>query len=198
MYDGFHPILAKYRETQGQRPGKGKTVQEKYLFPLLFEPGTSWAYGSSTDWAGVVVERVNRDISLEEYMKAHIWEPLGIKDMTFHLEKREDLRQKFLHMSQRDPTTGKAIFTAQKTWDDPVPVAFGGAGVYASMPDYMKALHSILKDDQKLLKPESIDELFRPQLGEVSRLSSVIDGFRQLQELQDVLYRTKLTWQRIC
>ena len=91
--------------------------------------------------------------------------------MTFHLEKREDLRDRMADMSQRDPATGKAVHTANKFWDDPLDDAFGGAGVYASMPDYMKILQSLLNDDGKLLKSETVELMFSPQLSDASRES---------------------------
>ena len=92
-YDIFNPRLQKWRASQGQRLSSGKTVAEKYSCPLLYEPGTGWDYSPSIDWAGKMVERVNGNISLQDYMRTHIWEPLGIKDMTFHLRDREDLRK---------------------------------------------------------------------------------------------------------
>lgn len=91
-YDIFDPRLMKWRASRKEGLSKGKTLQEKYTFPLLFEPGTSWSYGVGLDWAGQMVERVNGGMSLGEYMKAHIWSPLGINDMTFHLDQRPDLR----------------------------------------------------------------------------------------------------------
>lgn len=27
-------------------------IQSGYLYPLIFEPGQGWAYGSGMDWAG--------------------------------------------------------------------------------------------------------------------------------------------------
>lgn len=184
-YDVFHPTLMKYRKSQGRVPGKGKTVQEKYTYPLLYEPGTAWSYGASIDWAGLMVERVNDGISLEDYMKAHIWKPLGIKDMTFHLEKREDLRKRMVDTSERDTTTSKAVHHEGKLWDDPVETAFGGAGVYSSIQEYMKILQSLLNDDGKLLMSETLDNMFKPQLSSASRESLM----KQLEdpELNDML-----------
>lgn len=169
-YDVFDPTLIKWRAWQKQGCSQGKTVPEKYTFPLLYEPGSKWSYSVGLDWAGVMVERVNGGMHLEDYMKANIWGPLGIKDMTFHLEKRENLRKRMPDMSMRDPEgSGKAVHKEGKTWDDPLDGAFGGAGVYASPPEYMKVLVSLLVDDGKLLKSSTVDELFRPQLTEESR-----------------------------
>lgn len=63
-------------------PWGGETVEEKATLPLLFEPGTGWMYGCGLEWVGKLIERVN-NVSLEEYMKKNIWEPLGIKDISF-------------------------------------------------------------------------------------------------------------------
>lgn len=46
---------------------------------------------------------------------------------------------------------------------------YGGAGCFCSMPDYAKMLDSICKDDGKLLKSESVQEMFRPQLSAASK-----------------------------
>lgn len=32
-------------------------MEERYGYPLVFEPGTSWAYGAGIDWAGMLLER---------------------------------------------------------------------------------------------------------------------------------------------
>ena len=33
------------------------SLKENYNTPLIYEPGDSWAYGPSIDWAGRVVSR---------------------------------------------------------------------------------------------------------------------------------------------
>lgn len=171
-YDIFDPRLMKWRAWQQKGLSQGKTIPEKYTYPLVFEPGSEWAYGVGLDWAGLMLERVNDGLPLDKYMKAHIWEPLGITDMTFHLEQREDLRNRMPHMSIRDPEgNGKAAHKEGKTWDDPLSTAFGGAGAYSSPPEYMKVLYSLLANDEKLLKSSTVDEMFRPQLSEASRRS---------------------------
>lgn len=50
--------------------------------PLLFEPGEGFCYGLSHDVLGAIVELVS-GMDLEEYMKKHIFEPLGMKETTF-------------------------------------------------------------------------------------------------------------------
>ena len=117
-----------------------------------------------------MVERVNNNISLQSYMEKNIWGPLGIKDIAFHLIPREDLQKRKADMSLRDPTgSGKAIFTTMNPMPDSAEDAFGGGGAFATAPEYLTILQSLLVDDGKLLKSKSIDLMFQPHLGDASR-----------------------------
>src|SRR3954454_10855511 len=50
--------------------------------PLLFQPGAEWNYSVSTDVLGRVVE-VASGMSLDEFFRARIFEPLGMTDTAF-------------------------------------------------------------------------------------------------------------------
>ena len=172
----FTPLLVQYREWQNvpsgfDRPGK---IPDNYFYPLLFEPGTSYTYGSGIDWAGVMVQRVNGNVSLEEYLQKNIWTPLGIKNMTFHLEQQETIRSKIVPISVRsggqnelglanDPH-GKVTDADLKWFPDPVEEEYGGAGLISSAIDYQKVLSSITANDGKLLQPSTVLEMIKPQL----------------------------------
>ena len=41
-YDAIDPNLAKYRQQNGDTVGTGATIEECYLYPLIFEPGTQF------------------------------------------------------------------------------------------------------------------------------------------------------------
>ena len=169
-YDIFEPRLQAWRASQGQKPGAGNTIKDKYYCPLLFEPGTSWSYSGGTDWAGKVVERVNGNIRLGTYMEENIWKPLGIKDITFRLRSREDMRMRMSAMSLRDPAgSGKAIYTGVEMVPDSMEDDGGGGGAFADPNEYLKILQSLLRDDGKLLRSESAEVLFTPQLGKESQ-----------------------------
>ncbi|KAE9395562.1 beta-lactamase/transpeptidase-like protein [Gymnopus androsaceus JB14] len=146
----------QWRKFNGQQAPvhEGDRLTDRYGQPLTFEPGTQWMYSPSIDWAGRVVERVHGDTPLETIMEQNIWQPLGIKDMTFYLQRRPDMLAKCGDMTKKD-----AEF------------AFGGGGLFTSPQEYMKILHSLLTNDGKLLRPESVDDFFRPQLEEKPRQS---------------------------
>lgn len=45
----------------------------------------------------------------------------------------------------------------------------GGGGAFAWPTDYMKAMRSLLANDGKLLKRETVDQLFEPHLNDYSQ-----------------------------
>jgi len=168
-YDAVHPGLLRWRKSRGEKPSAGVTVATRFLYPLVFEPGTSWTYGAGHDWAGKMVERVNPSMTLETYFEKYIWQPLGIKDMTFFIEGRPDLKAKKAGMSIRKAPDKKAM-----PYDGPIPYegvkdCMGGQGLSACAPEYLKVIHSLLADDGNLLKKEGAAELFTPQLTELSQ-----------------------------
>ncbi|KAG0645149.1 Lovastatin hydrolase [Hyphodiscus hymeniophilus] len=177
-YDTMNPLLIKWRESRGKEAGqKGDPILKRITIPLLFEPGTSWEYGYGIDWAGVLVMRLNK-MSLEAYMQKYLWDPLSIRNITFHQELKLEVRKNLVKMSTRGkqgmrglatPTEEKVEWTDELLYEDPWVDEFGGAGGIGSGVEYMKILHSICADDGKLLMSETIDEMFTPQLGDDAR-----------------------------
>ena len=173
-YETLNPLLTQWHKSRGKEAGqKGDPILKQITAPLLFEPGTSWEYGYGIDWAGVLVMRLNK-MSLEAYMQKHLWDPLGIKNITFHQELKPDVRKNLVKMSTRgkqkirgmaSPTEDKVEWTDELLYADPCADEFGGAGAIGSATEYIKILHSICSDDGNLLMSETIDEMFTPQLG---------------------------------
>jgi CubicO group peptidase (beta-lactamase class C family) len=170
----------QYQAGRGVTPGFGgaRSLVESYDYPLLFEPGESWEYSVGIDWAGEMVMRVT-NTPLEAYMEKNIWEPLGIKYMTFFPKKRPEVMARLADMSLRDcditmfgtavDPKAKLIYTDNTIWTMDSVAHHGGAGGYGSPLDYQKMLHSICANDGKLLKSETIDEMFKPQLTDAAR-----------------------------
>ena len=161
----------KWRASRGEQLSPGKTIPEKYTFPLLYEPGEWWSYSVGIDWAGKLLERaLDNGQSLGDYLNENVWKPLGINSMTLHLQDRPDLQPRMAVMSKRSPETGKAVHSGEDMMGRNVEDDMGGAGIYCCAPEYLKILHSILANDGKLLKPETVtDVMFQPQLTEESQ-----------------------------
>jgi CubicO group peptidase (beta-lactamase class C family) len=162
-YDLFNPTIQKWRKSQGQPIAPGTTVQERYLGPLLYEPGTAWEYSPAIAFVGLLVERLSGAKSLQTYMEKEIWGPLGIEDMTFFIDERDDMKKRMPPMSIRDEKSGKAVLRP-KVHQEPPKDAMGGGGINATPAEYLKALHAVLKNDGTLLTKETVDDMFRPHL----------------------------------
>jgi CubicO group peptidase (beta-lactamase class C family) len=183
-YDQMDPLLNQWRTARGEKPGmRGMPMIERIQVPLLFEPGTSWAYGLGIDWAGLLVARLN-NVTLEEYMQKNLWDPLGIENITFHNDLKPNVKKNLVKLSVRqgidDPflmlasDTGKPVIWEDKLiYDDPLPLGddYGGNGGIGSATEFFKILSSILLNDSKLLKPASVELMFTPQLSSGSKVA---------------------------
>ena len=167
------PLLVKWRASRGEecQPG-GPKIEDRFLYPLVYEPGSSWTYGPSIEWTGRIVERVNGGVSLEKYMQKNIWQPLGITDMTFFLQQRPDMLERRADLSDRaGDGSGKLVYADAQYWHEDYEDCFGGMGLFTTPAEFMKIMHSLVLDDGKLLKPETVELMFQPQLTENSRES---------------------------
>lgn len=171
-YDGMHPKLLAWLAYHGREHTVGAKLLQRFNAPLIFEPSESWMYGSSIDYAGLLIERVT-GLTLEEYMRQNLWEPLGIRDMTFKLKSRPDMKMRMADMSMRDEKSAKVrLSTERMSYQDAngeeVDDCMGGQGVFTSAEEYIKIVHAVLRmnEEETLLKKETSKEFFRPQLGE--------------------------------
>lgn len=108
--------------------------------PLLFDPGTKWEYGFSTDVLGHIVEAVE-DKPLGDVLSKRLWGPLGMVDTSFELT--EQTAKRYAHAFERDPTTGEPQSIAharggKRHWQS------GGGGSVSTASDYLRFLHMML------------------------------------------------------
>jgi CubicO group peptidase (beta-lactamase class C family) len=164
----------------------------------MFEPGSSWIYSTGLDWAGILVSRLNHT-SLEAYMQQHIWDAVGANNITFHQELKPYVKRNLVKLSRRgiieNPVSQFAVkgdegveWTDDLIFDDLTADEYGGSGAIGSAVDFLKIMHSILANDERLLKPTTIEEMFTPQLSneslkvltDFSAQSMWIDSFASL------------------
>ncbi|GKZ34819.1 hypothetical protein AbraIFM66950_005175 [Aspergillus brasiliensis] len=168
-YDFLSSKLARWRQWKGQPIGASEEpLTERQALPLLLEPGDGWRYSVATDWVGKMVERVNGGARLGEYMKKHIFDPLGMSSTSFRLAENKHIRDRLCATAQRTPA-GK--LSMSNPYNPPNPADdLGGGGLYSSVADYMKVLISLLKNDGLLLRPGTVMTMFEPQLQDPSSL----------------------------
>ena len=134
-----HPVDALYRlrgHEWGTPPGadSAEITRQFAAMPLLFQPGSEWNYGVSTDVLGRLVE-VIAGKPLDEVFAERVFGPLGMTETSFGLRPEDDvdslaqlygpgvvpLPAPFAEAAHRKPT-----FLA------------GGAGLVSTAGDYLK------------------------------------------------------------
>ena len=134
--------------------------------PLMFEPGTRWAYGGSLDRVGRMVEIAGGQ-SLDRYFRDHITGPLGMTDTGFSITDQQRARQASLHVRQADGKLLPQQLEKPKTPSAPS----GGGSLYSTAPDYLALLQALLNGGSfrgaSILKPETVALMSANQIGDI-------------------------------
>ncbi|KAK4233574.1 acyltransferase LovD [Achaetomium macrosporum] len=168
-YDFLVPRLMQWRK-ENQAPlaeGATRPVEEAFAYPLAFQPGTGWMYGAGLDWAGRIVERVT-GMTLGEFVQKRVCAPLGIAadDAQFYPVKGDAVRERLVDLNPDDPKgLGLAVLNGTGEVNKRSRGHFGGHGLFMTGRDYIKVLRSLLANDGKLLRPETVEEMFRNRIG---------------------------------
>ncbi|KAF4445499.1 hypothetical protein F53441_10752 [Fusarium austroafricanum] len=164
-YDFLAPTIGKWSSKYKPKDGARRKVEGTFIYPLLHQPGGGWMYGSGCDWAGRIVERLTGN-TLEEHIHERMLKPLGLKtDAQFFPVTREDLRERLVDLNPDDPEgIGRAVMGQGSDINKRSDGCFGGHGLAMPAPSYVKILQSLLANDGKLLKPETVDDMFQQHL----------------------------------
>lgn len=170
-YDIADPDLLRWSHSIGRTITNLEYSLEGWNTPLKFTPGQGWYYGSAMDWAGQVVEKVTGQ-KLGDYMAESLFKPLGMSDTTFHRDSLPHVKERHVPCAYRIPGTGELHSGVYPIPTDP-PVDSGGAGLYTTAADHAKVLQALLRasagEEGALLKRETVDEMFRPQLTDIQK-----------------------------
>jgi len=130
--------------------------------PLAFEPGKQWMYGFSIDILGAVIE-VLSGMSLGEYLKTNIFDPLGMTDTGFFVPENKQERTATLYHINDGMTPDKRQYAMEKP-------AFesGGGGLFSTVRDYSRfaqmLLHGGTLNGVRILGRKTIDLIARDHL----------------------------------
>ena len=152
--------------------------------PLLFEPGTQYQYGMSTDVLGLVVQKAS-GMPFHQFVEQRICRPLGMKDTHFQLpeEKRSRLVAAYVPEKNglRKIQTGEilkhdlGIGVCTISADYPCAIdnryTSGGAGLCSTAPDYMRFCQMLLNGGEfrgvRLLRENTVKLMTTNQVGEL-------------------------------
>lgn len=168
-YDTTNPVILSLKERTNNQASTVEVVSEMAKMPLLFEPGTRYAYSLGHDVMAAVVEIVSGE-KFETYLKNHIFDPLEITDAYMHPTETEKARMvkqwgmKFGSDEIFREDSGNR-FRLTDNYD------CGGAGLTISVEAYATVMDALAcggvgKTGKRILKPESIAELAKPRLNE--------------------------------
>lgn len=147
--------------------------------PLLHQPGERFTYGLNTDVLGYFVE-VLSGMSLADFFRTRIFEPLGMKDTYFYLPK--DKQDRLIKLFTDDSKTLKIV---PVTKDISINGAFnpdypntngsyysGGGGLSGTITDYAIFLQMLLNGGQfggkRILSRNTVRLMTSNQIGELS------------------------------
>ncbi len=161
-YPFMNPTFSAFIEQQDPKSLPEIGTRAALNGPLMFEPGTAWEYGFSSDWLGLAVEAAS-GLTLDQYFQTHIFDPLDMQDTSFTPSLAQIARQAVLYQRLPDGSLkpkGPAKPFAQH-------FCAGGAGLFSTLADYQKFLRIFLAPSP-ILSPASIAAMCANQIGDLS------------------------------
>ena len=113
---------------------------------------------------GYILERTV-GMKLDEYFRKKIFAPLGIAETEFLFFPVKGFGDRMPYLNPQDPKgEGTSVGAGMSVHTEGDMSCYGGQGGYSSSEAYVAVLESICANDGKLLTPESVEEMFKPQL----------------------------------
>ncbi len=147
--------------------------------PLEFSPGTAWNYSVATDVLGHLVEKISGE-PLDEYLRRHLFEPLGMLDTGFRVP--EEKLDRFAASYTRGPKKELLLLDdPQKSgWAREQRFLSGGGGLVSTAADYLKFCRMLLSggelDGTRILGPRTLELMTRNHLPEDQDLTQLASG----------------------
>ncbi len=141
--------------------------------PLAHQPGEKFTYGFSVDLLGYMVEVIS-GLSLDQFLKKNIFEPLGMKDTYFYLPKNKFNRLAVLYTM--DSANHLVKMKKSDSFDPDYPKSdgtyfSGGGGLSSTAYDYAVFLQMLLNDGEyngkRLLSKSTIRMMRTNQIGDL-------------------------------
>lgn len=164
LFPDAHPLERAYSSEHIARPDNEQDFIDRIAAqPLMFQPGGEWFYSVASGILGVIVRRISGQ-SFGDFLKARIFDPLGMMDTGFETQAHNSDR--LVNFYQDDgqgglkevtEVLGAAInpFTTQPPFQD------GGGGLVSTLGDYARFCQMILSggelDGVRILAPVTVE-----------------------------------------
>jgi CubicO group peptidase (beta-lactamase class C family) len=159
-----HPVDALYREAGfewGSPPGLDLAACCDVWagLPLLFDPGQEWNYSVATDVLGRLVEVVS-GLSLDEFFRTRILEPLGMVDTGFYAEGGAAERLAAAYAANPAGPAAPAVLIDGSAARQRPAVWSGGGGLVGTAGDYLRFAEMLRNggslEGARLLSPRTV------------------------------------------
>lgn len=144
--------------------------------PLMHQPGEKWTYGLNSDLVGCLIEVIS-GMSLTDFLRTRIFEPLGMKDTYFSIPENKHSRLVNLY---RQDSTDHLVKADGNMLNGPTIANYplqkstyysGGAGLSSTIYDYAVFLQMLLNNGiyngKRILSRNSVRMMTMNQIGDV-------------------------------
>jgi CubicO group peptidase (beta-lactamase class C family) len=159
--NGNSPVDALYKELKPMQSANLREMIDKLAkIPLNYQPGKGWTYSLSMDIEGYLIERLSGQ-SLPDFMRDHIFTPLGMKDAGFFVPT--DRRARFATgysgneqggLTPTESTPGPTDYATQPA------LPSGGGGLVSTIEDYYRFAQMLADGGQfdgvRILSPATV------------------------------------------
>jgi CubicO group peptidase (beta-lactamase class C family) len=142
-------------------------TRELAKLPLIAQPGSDWNYSVSIDVLGRLVEATS-GLSFRDFLRARIFEPLGMKDTDFYVPDQKLAR----FAANYSPTPNGKMQLADDPEKSPYrklpKIEMGGSGLVGTAGDYFRFAQMLANGGQldgvRVLAPSTVDMMMSDHL----------------------------------
>jgi len=154
----------------------GDAIKKLAKLPLVHQPGERFTYGLNTDVLGYLIEVVS-GLSLDQFLKQRLFEPLGMKDTYFYLPAEKHPRL----VSVNTEDAGHRLIKWTDSTLEGISVNYplvqgtyysGGAGLSSTIKDYGIFLQMLLNggdyNGKRILSRRTVELMTSNQIGSLN------------------------------
>jgi CubicO group peptidase (beta-lactamase class C family) len=136
-------------------------VEKLSKIPLVYQPGKGWTYSVSMDVEGYIVEKLSGQ-PLPDFMRDHIYTPLGMRDAGFYVPAEK--RNRFVTLYRTGPN-GELVADPPNSgmangYSEQPTMPSGGGGMVSTAEDYYRFAEMLANggelDGKRILAPATV------------------------------------------